>query len=73
MVQTTLIPRKAASDAIHIAVASVHGMDYIVTWNFKHISNPFFRERLRDMVMADGFRLPVMCSPEELIQYENDD
>ena len=67
-----LVPEKAASDAVHIAVASVHLMDYIVTWNFKHIANPYTRDRLRRLVGEAGFRLPVMCSPEELIQYDED-
>jgi predicted nucleic acid-binding protein len=67
-----LIPSKAASDAIHIAVASVHEMDYLVTWNFKHIANPFTRERLRTTVRDFGLHLPVMCSPEELLQQNED-
>lgn len=67
-----LVPARAASDAIHIAVASVHRMDYLVTWNFKHIANPHIRDRLRTAVEEAGFRLPVMCSPEELIQYDED-
>jgi predicted nucleic acid-binding protein len=69
LIQTGLVPEKAASDAVHIAVASVHHMNYIVTWNFKHIANPYTRDRLRTVVAEAGFRLPVMCSPEELIQY----
>lgn len=67
-----LVPTKAASDAIHIAVASVHAMDYLVTWNFKHIANPFIRNRLRDVVCESGFRLPVICTPEELLNNESD-
>jgi hypothetical protein len=67
-----LVPEKAASDAVHIAVASVHQMNYIVTWNFKHIANPYTRDRLRAVVADAGFHLPVMCSPEELIQYDED-
>ena len=72
LIQTALVPEKAASDAVHIAVASVHGLNYIVTWNFKHIANPYTRDRLRAVVTDAGFRLPVMCSPEELIQYDED-
>lgn len=72
LIQAGLVPEKAASDAVHIAVASVHQMNYIVTWNFKHIANPYTRDRLRAMVDEAGFRLPVMCSPEELIQYDED-
>jgi hypothetical protein len=58
-----LIPTKAASDAIHIAVASVHAIDYLVTWNFRHIANPFIRNRLREVVLDSGFTLPVICTP----------
>ncbi len=72
LIWSGLIPEKAASDAIHIAVASVHRMNYLVTWNFKHIANPYTRDRLRTVVANAGFQLPVMCSPEELIQYDED-
>ena len=72
LIQAGLVPEKAASDAVHIAVAPVHQMNYIVTWNFKHIANPYTRDRLRAVVADAGFRLPVMCSPEELIQYDED-
>ena len=66
------VPQKAASDAVHIAVASVHRMDYLVTWNFKHIANPFLRQRLQREVFEFGFVLPIMCSPEELLQNYED-
>lgn len=72
LIRAGLVPDKAASDAVHIAVASVHQMNYIVTWNFKHIANPYTRDRLRALVADAGFQLPVMCSPEELIQYDED-
>ncbi len=72
LVTCGLIPTKAASDAIHIAVASVHNMDYLVTWNFKHIANPFIRNRLRKVAHEFGFELPVLCSPDELLQYNED-
>ena len=71
-VATGLIPDRAASDAIHIAVASVHGLEYPVTWNFKHIANPFIRDRLRKTAHEAGFNLPVLCSPDELLQYNED-
>ena len=73
LVSTGLVPAKAASDAMHIAVASVHRIDYLVTWNFKHIANPFSRDRLRIAVADVGFELPVMCSPDELLQNNEDD
>lgn len=68
-----IVPEKAASDALHIALASVHRIGYLVTWNFKHIANPFLRDRLRSAVEKAGFELPVMCSPEELLQNNESD
>jgi len=73
LVTSGIVPAKAASDALHIAVASAHRMDYLVTWNFKHIANPFIRDRLRSAVAVAGFELPVMCSPDELLQNEDED
>ena len=73
LVMQGIVPTKAASDAIHIAVASVHRIDYLVTWNFKHIANPFSRDRLRTAVTDAGYPLPVMCSPDELLQNNEDE
>ncbi|MEO5713599.1 MAG: hypothetical protein ABIT37_08920 [Luteolibacter sp.] len=73
LVGAGIVPAKAASDAIHIAVASVHRIDYLVTWNFKHIANPFSRDRLRKAVSEVGLTLPVMCSLDELLQNHEDD
>jgi hypothetical protein len=70
LVASGLVPMAAAPDAVHIALASVHQIDFLVTWNFKHIANPYIRERLRTKINDSGYRMPVMCSPEELI---NDD
>ena len=70
LVATGLVPAIASPDAVHIALASVHQIDFLVTWNFKHIANPHIRERMRAKINETGYRMPVMCSPEELL---NDD
>ena len=61
------IPRKCPEDAMHIAIASVYKIDYIVTWNFKHINNPFTKKKINKIINDSGYNNPVMCSPEELI------
>lgn len=73
LLASQIIPAKAASDEVHIAVASVQAMDFLVTWNFKHIANPYIRARLRKAVAAFGAELPVICTPEELLKDENDE
>ncbi len=70
LVASGLVPDIASPDAVHIALASVHQIDYLVTWNFKHIANPYIRERMRVKIDDSGHRMPVMCSPAELL---NDD
>jgi predicted nucleic acid-binding protein len=72
LIDAGLVPASVASDAVHIATASVYGVDFLVTWNFKHIVNPLIRQRLRQEVALSGYVLPVLCTPEELLNDEDD-
>jgi hypothetical protein len=60
------LPAKASSDALHIAIAAVHGMDYLVSWNCKHIANARMIRFVTQTCEDAGFRVPVICTPEEL-------
>ncbi|MEW5938368.1 MAG: type II toxin-antitoxin system VapC family toxin [Chloroflexota bacterium] len=62
------VPQKVPEDALHIAVAAVHGMDFLVTWNFKHIANPVMRVNIELVCRLEGFEPPVICSPFELME-----
>ena len=62
-----LIPAKAAADAFHIAVAAVHGMDFLLTWNCTHIHNLSIIRRVERICSADGYACPVICNPDELL------
>ena len=59
-------------DAFHIAIAAVHGVQYLVTWNFKHIANPTLQNRIASVCRDNGFEPPVICTPEQLWEAEND-
>src|SRR5580704_12002146 len=61
------IPRKAATDAAHIAIAAVHGMDFLLTWNCAHIANATNAKALASICHAHGCDCPVICTPEELM------
>ena len=63
-----LVPEKAAEDALHISLATVHGMDYLLTWNCKHIANAALRSLLEKILREEGFQPPVICTPEELME-----
>ena len=61
------IPEKAETDALHIAVAAVNGMDYLLTWNCKHIANAEMQIGIGKFCRVAGFEPPIICTPEELL------
>lgn len=61
-----LLPIDSVDDALHISVAAVHGMEYLLTWNFKHINNAEMKKKITTFVEKSGYICPVLCSPEEL-------
>ncbi len=67
LITRKLIPDKCPEDALHIAFAAVNNIDFIVTWNFKHINNINIKNKIRLLAEESGFAPPVICSPEELI------
>ena len=67
---TAALPAKAADDAIHVAYAAVHGMDFLVTWNCKHIANPATRKQIERTCIEAGYAPPILCTPEELLEVE---
>lgn len=62
------IPPKSLRDAVHIAVASVHNIDYLVTWNCTHIANAEIIKKLRVINDSLGIHTPIICTPEELME-----
>jgi hypothetical protein len=67
LMQHVRLPQKAAVDAIHIATASLNKMDFLLTWNCKHIANPSFRHRIVSVLTDQGLTSPVICTPQELL------
>jgi hypothetical protein len=68
LVADGIVPQKAAADALHISIATVHGMDYLLTWNLKHIANASIRNAINDACRQHGYEPPVICTPEELLE-----
>lgn len=60
------VPRRAAADAAHIAIAAANGADYLVTWNFRHIANAAMRSRIERVCRRAGCEPPAICTPAEL-------
>jgi len=67
LVESGAVPRPAGVDALHIAVAAVHGIDYLLTWNCKHIANATMRQAIEGACRQAGYEPPIICTPEELM------
>jgi hypothetical protein len=62
------LPPKAQADALHIAVATVNGMSYLLTWNCTHIANATLRSQIEAVCRAAGYEPPVICTPQEMLE-----
>ncbi len=62
------IPPQAAIDALHIAIAAVNGMEYLLTWNCTHIANAVMRPKIEAVSRRHGYEPPVICTPLELME-----
>ena len=67
LLKAAALPGKATEDALHIALAAAHGMDYLLTWNCKHIANAEIRNIVAAVSYQHGYGAPVICTPEELL------
>jgi predicted nucleic acid-binding protein len=61
------LPAKASDDALHIALATVYKLNYLLTWNCKHIANAQIQKKLSQISSQYGYELPIICTPYELI------
>jgi hypothetical protein len=62
-----VLPASAVRDAAHVAVAAVHRVDYLMTWNCKHLANAQIMRRIEAVCQRLGYRMPIICTPEELL------
>jgi predicted nucleic acid-binding protein len=66
------LPQSAAPDAMHLAVASHYTVDYLLTWNLKHLANGRVRRALDHLRATTGIFIPTICTPEELSDWEDE-
>jgi len=62
------VPSQANDDAYHIAMATVYQMNYLLTWNCKHIANAHIQPKLRQISQKRGYEIPILCTPYQLLQ-----
>jgi hypothetical protein len=73
LVASGTIPQEAADDAMHLAIAAVNGMEYLVTWNCRHLANATRRAQIEAAIRAAGYEPPIICTPEELLEGDSDE
>jgi predicted nucleic acid-binding protein len=66
LISSGAVPENSPEDALHIGLAAAQGVEYLLTWNFKHINNATKRAEITQIIENQGFLSPVLCSPEEL-------
>ena len=73
LVDAGALPKEAADDAMHLALAAIHGIDYLLTWNCRHLDNAELKPLMRSVCAVAGYRCPEVCTPQELMGERNDD
>ncbi|MDB5323805.1 MAG: hypothetical protein JWN40_5436 [Phycisphaerales bacterium] len=66
LIEQRVMPGPLKGDAIHVAVAAYHGMEYVLSWNVKHLANPNKRIHLARVLMNVGRAVPSIVTPEVL-------
>ena len=66
LIRRGALPKKATVDAFHIAIAAAHEVDYLLTWNCKHLANAAMRSTIEATCRSAGLTPPIICTPEEL-------
>ena len=67
-ISQTAFPKTAVVDAVHVAIAVINGMDYLLTWNCAHIANASLRVKIEQICRSKHYEPPVICTPEELME-----
>ncbi len=66
LIEGKAVPKEYPDDALHIAIAAFHSVDYLVSWNFKHITNAETIPLVRKICEANGYSCPEICTPQML-------
>ena len=67
IISQNALPPKAADDALHISVATIYGIEYLLTWNCKHMANAEIQKKIASICLEAAFDMPTICTPYELM------
>ena len=67
LIMAGALPKNALGDSLHVALSAVHGTDYLLTWNYRHIDNAEKKPIIRRICIENGYEYPEICTPQELM------
>jgi hypothetical protein len=67
LLATAALPIVAARDSQHVGICAANGIDFLLTWNCRHLANAVLRDKIEEVCESFGFRPPKICTPEELL------
>jgi hypothetical protein len=67
LIREGALPGKAVVDALQLAVATIYGVEYLLTWNCRHLANAELQRAAKSILLRRGFDAPIVCTPEELM------
>jgi hypothetical protein len=73
LISERIIRPKATEVALHISIATLHRVDFLLTWNCRHIANPVIQENIAAFLEQQGLFLPIICTPAELLGGNDDE
>lgn len=73
LVSAGAIPEKAVEDAAHIAVTVTNGVEFLVTWNCRHLANATMRSQIETVCRGAGYEPTIICTPDELMESDDED
>ncbi len=73
IISRAILPPRASIDALHIAMVAHHRIEYLLTWNCRHIANAKILPRIRDVLTDLGIPIPIICTPEEMVDDDSEE
>ena len=67
IMESRIFPAQASADVAHLALATSHRVDFLLTWNCKHLANPLMLRQVARIIRSEGLEPPTVCTPEELL------
>jgi predicted nucleic acid-binding protein len=73
IMQNSNLPPKALNDAAHAAIAAVNGIEFLATWNLRHLANVVIRRTIEEACRKNGYATPLICTPDQLLGSEDEE